>query len=100
MELAIDRQLARQADAELPPRDPYGRKYDARVDEVMEDTGLEVVNVKGISKPEARALMEYWAASGLLRAQVDETTVSEKWMTGGNGIIGEMERVGLLTLRL
>lgn len=100
MELAIDRQLARQADAELPPRDPYGRKYDARVDEVMEDAGLEVVNVKGISKPEARALMEYWAASGLLRAQVDETTVSEKWMTGGNGIIGEMERVGLLTLRL
>lgn len=100
MELAISRQLARQAGDELPPRDPYCRKYDPRVDEVMEDTGLQVVDVKGISKPEARALMEYWAASGLLRARVDETTVSEKWMTGGNGIIGEMERVGLLTLRV
>lgn len=101
MELAIARQLARQAgDEELPPRDPYCRKYDPRVDEVLEDTGLHVLDVKGISKPEARALMEYWAASGLLRAQVDETTVSEKWMTGGNGIIGEMERVGLLTLRV
>lgn len=103
MELAIARQLGRQAqvpEAELPPRDPYCRKYDARTDQVMEDTGLDVVNVRGIGKAEARALMEYWAASGLLRAQVDERTVSEKWMTGGNGIIGEMERAGLLSLRL
>lgn len=103
MELAIARQLARQAggdEAELPPRDPYCRAYDARVDAAMEDTGLEAVEVRGISKAEARALMEYWAASGLLRAEVDERTVSEKWMVGGNGIIGEMERAGLLTLRL
>lgn len=102
MELAIARQLARQARgaAELPAKDPYGRKYDARVDEAMEDTGIEVVNVKGINKAEARSLMEYWAASGMLRAKVDEGTVSEKWMTGGNGIIAEMERAGLLSLRL
>lgn len=101
MELAIARQLVRQAGAEdLPPRDPYSRKYDERVDQAMEDRGLHVVDVKGISKAEARALMEYWAASGLLRAKVDEKTVSEKWMTGGNGIIGEMERSGLLTLRV
>lgn len=103
MELAINRQLERQAqvpEEKLTPRDPYCRKYDERTDQVMENTGLEVVNVRGISKAEARALMEYWAASGLLRAQVNEKTVSEKWITGGNGIIGEMERAGLLTLRL
>lgn len=103
MEIAIARQAARQAgvaEAELPPRDPYCRKYDPRVDEVMENTGLEVVNVRGISKAEATALMEYWAASGLLRAQVNENTVCDKWMLGGNGIIGEMERAGLLSLRL
>ncbi|PSR82737.1 mitochondrial ribosomal protein [Coniella lustricola] len=102
MELAINRQLARQQgpEAEMPQRDPYGRKYDERVDAVMENTGIEVVNVQGISKAEARSLLEYWAASGMMRAQINETTVSEKWMTGGNGIIGEMERAGLTCLRI
>ncbi|KAK2611407.1 hypothetical protein N8I77_004746 [Diaporthe amygdali] len=103
MELAIERQLARQqgvAEADLPPRDPFSRKYDARTDEVMEGTGLRVLNVRAVSKPEARALMEYWAASGMLRAAVDEREVTDKWQTGGNGIIGEMERAGLLSLRI
>lgn len=103
MELAITRQLERQArvpEEELSPRDPYSRKYDERTDQALENIGLDIINVRGIGKAEARSLMEYWAASGLLRAQVDEKTVSEKWMTGGNGIIGEMERAGLLSLRL
>lgn len=103
MELAINRQLERQqgiSESELTPRDPYCRKYDEKTDQVLENRGLDVVNVRGINKAEARSLMEYWAASGLLRAQVDEKTVSEKWMTGGNGIIGEMEKAGLLSLRL
>ena len=40
--------------------------------------------------------MEYWAQSGVLRAQVDERTVTEKWSLAGNGIIGEIERGALL----
>lgn len=101
MELAVERQAARQRGAaELPARDPYGRGYDARTDEAMGAAGLEVLDVKGISKREARSLMEYWAASGMLRAAVDEKEVSEKWITGGNGIIGQMEKAGLLSLRL
>lgn len=108
MELAIARQAARQlgggaaaaGEVGLPPRDPYGKGYDARTDEAMEATGIEVLDVKGISKKEARSLMEYWAASGMLRAAVDEKEVSEKWITGGNGIIGQMEKAGLLSLRL
>lgn len=104
MELAINRQLARQqgaqAEEELPPRDPFSRLYDARTDGVMEGTGLEVLDVRAVTKAEARALMEYWAASGMLRATVDEREVTDKWQTGGNGIIGEMERAGLLSLRI
>lgn len=44
--------------------------------------------------------MEYWAASGMLRATINEREVTDKWQTGGNGIIGEMERAGLLSLRI
>lgn len=103
MELAVDRQLARQRgvpEEELPPRDPFSRRYDARTDEIMEGTGLQVLDVRAVTKAEARALMEYWAASGMLRAVVNEREVTDKWQTGGNGIIGEMERAGLLSLRL
>lgn len=105
MELAVERQLARQRGAPeegLPPRDPFGRLYDARTDEVMEggSPGLRVLDVRAVTKPEARALMEYWAASGMLRAVVNEREVTDKWQTGGNGIIGEMERAGLLSLRI
>lgn len=101
LEIAIARQLARQTEgAEVPPRDPYCRTYDERVDAAMDGTGIEVVDVQAITKAEARSLLEYWGASGLLRARVDEKVVSEKWMTGGNGVIAEMERAGLLSLRL
>ncbi|KAG8165146.1 hypothetical protein KVR01_005421 [Diaporthe batatas] len=103
MELALARQLARQRgapEAELPPRDPFGKRYDARTDAVMEGTGIQVLDVSAVTRAEARALMEYWAASGMLRARVDEREVTDKWQTGGNGIIGEMERAGLLSLRI
>lgn len=103
MELAVGRQLARQRgvpEAELPPRDPYCSRYDARTDEVMEGTGIQVLDVSAVNKAEARSLMEYWAASGMLRATVNEREVTDKWQTGGNGVIGEMERAGLLSLRI
>jgi small subunit ribosomal protein S29 len=44
--------------------------------------------------------MEYWAASGLLRAAVDEKKVVDVWSVGGNGVIGEMERTALMTMRI
>lgn len=102
LELAIQQHLARQMeDVEVPEPDPWCRTYDPRVDAVLaEDKGIEVVGVEPVTKPEARSLMEYWAASGLLRSRVDEKSVTEKWMTGGGGVIAEMERAGLLTLRL
>jgi small subunit ribosomal protein S29 len=103
MDLALSRQLARQRgvhEDELPMRDPFSTSYDPATDEVMEGTGLRVLDVRAVTRAEARALMEYWAASGMLRATVNEREVTDKWQTGGNGIIGEMERAGLLSLRL
>lgn len=79
-------------DAREAQRDPF-RRLDERVLSVFEKgNGVEVQRLKGVSKDEARALMEYWARSGLLRARVSEGFVGEKWALSGGGVVGELER--------
>ncbi|KAK4128932.1 mitochondrial ribosomal protein [Parathielavia appendiculata] len=110
MELALAQREAEQARAEaqangldpnaveVPQKDPFFRGYDDRVEAVLRS--VQVLRVRGVDKLEARALMEYWAASGMLRATVDEKTVTEKWTLAGSGVLGEMERAALLTMRI
>ncbi|KAK4217045.1 mitochondrial ribosomal death-associated protein 3-domain-containing protein [Rhypophila decipiens] len=98
LELALEQRLATQNGEEPPAKKPYFKGYDSRVEGAMKSA--QVLRIKGVSKLETRSLMEYWAASGLLRTTVDEVAVSEKWMLGGNGVLGEMERASLLTMRL
>lgn len=98
MELALDQREAERDGVEPPLRSQFAKNFDTRVDAAL--ATVQVLRVKGVTKAEARAVMEYWAASGLLRTAVDEPTVSEKWTVGGNGILGEMERVALRTMRL
>lgn len=74
---------------EIPEWDPY-RTIDARAMESLRN--VETLKVDGLSKDEARAVMEYYAASGMLRAVVDEKLVAEKWTMAGHGNIGELER--------
>ncbi|KAI0404834.1 mitochondrial ribosomal death-associated protein 3-domain-containing protein [Xylaria palmicola] len=97
MEKAIAQAAATQKGEAIPARDPYYRKYDERVFDSLR--GVKVLDVQGVSRPEARALMEYWAASGILRSRVDEKTVAEKWTLAGGGVLAEMERVVLDDLR-
>ncbi|KAI0102856.1 mitochondrial ribosomal death-associated protein 3-domain-containing protein [Nemania sp. FL0031] len=97
MEKAIAQASAAQKGEEIPARDPFFRKYDERVFEALR--GVKVLDVQGVSKTEARALMEYWAASGILRSRVDERNVSEKWTMAGGGVVAEMERVIMHDLR-
>ncbi|KAI1381975.1 mitochondrial ribosomal protein [Hypoxylon crocopeplum] len=97
MEKALEQAAAAQAGEPLPPRDPFFAKYDERVFDALK--GVKLLNVRGVSKKEARALMEYWAASGMLRLRIDEKNVSEKWTLAGCGILGEMERVALYDVR-
>ncbi|KAK3300830.1 mitochondrial ribosomal death-associated protein 3-domain-containing protein [Chaetomium fimeti] len=104
MELALAqreaeaRRGAGAAGVEVPQKDPFFRGYDDRVEAVLRS--VRVLRVAGVDKLEARALMEYWAASGMLRATVDEKTVTEKWTLAGSGVLGEMERAALLTMRI
>lgn len=90
MDHAITQQLARQAGEEDVPRwNPY-IKIDERVYNSMQN--MEVMDIKGITKEDARGILEYYAHSGVMRKQVDEKLVSERWTLAGSGIIGELEK--------
>ena len=87
-----------------PSADPYNPSpatpnpfysYDQRVMDIFEGPNggqVEVQRLPGLSKEEAKGLMEYWAKSGILRQDVDERLVGEKWSLSGGGIVGELER--------
>ena len=97
MELMIKQAEERQEKRPTTPKDPFEREYDSRSEEGMK--GVEVLRLRGLSKVEARGLMEYWAQSGVLRQRVDERSVAEKWALAGCGIVGEIER-GALQMRI
>ncbi|GAB0134822.1 hypothetical protein EsDP_00003177 [Epichloe bromicola] len=97
-ELVLSQLEAGQAGREIPKPDPYERKYDERVYDALKNS--HVLRVGGVSKDEARVLMEYWGASGMLRSVLNSRSVAEKWALGGHGIVGEMERVSLMTMRM
>lgn len=111
LELAVAQRLAEQAvakaaangdesssDIDVPQPEPYFRHYDERVAAALRT--VEVLKLKGLSKTETRSLLEYWAASGVLRERVDETAVTQSMMLSGNGVVGELERAYLLSLRV
>ncbi|TQV99416.1 hypothetical protein V2A60_004890 [Cordyceps javanica] len=89
---------AGQADRAVPTPDPYLRGYDDKVYDALKN--CHVLRLEGISKDEARALMEYWGASGLVRDVLSAELVAQKWALGGHGNIGEMERVVLQNLKM
>ncbi|KAL6868477.1 mitochondrial ribosomal death-associated protein 3 domain-containing protein [Trichoderma novae-zelandiae] len=97
-ELALSQLEAGQAGRPVPQPDPYERKYDDRVYDALKNS--TVMRLEGVSKDEARVLMEYWGASGMLRSVLDSRAVAEKWALAGHGIVGEMERASLMTMRV
>jgi small subunit ribosomal protein S29 len=97
MDKALEQAEAMQKGEPLPPRESFA-EYDERVFQSL--NGVKVFDVSSISKVEARSLLEYWAASGVLRLRIDERNVSERWTLAGNGNIGEMERASLFVVRL
>lgn len=83
----------------VPQWNPY-KNVDVRVMEALKDlnndkSDLDVIKVGGISKDEARSIMEYYAESGMLRHQVNDGFVNEKWSLAGMGNIGELEKASV-----
>lgn len=58
---------------------------------------VDVHKVSGLTKDEARSLMEYYARSGLMRAEVSNELVNSKWVVAGGGIVGELERATVMS---
>ena len=75
--------------------------YDKRVMGIFETPQgkIDVQRLHGLPKEEAKGLMEYWAKSGILKYDVDERLVGEKWSLSGGGIVGELER-GCVRMRI
>ncbi|KAI8935765.1 hypothetical protein NX059_007285 [Plenodomus lindquistii] len=83
----------------IPQWNPY-KNVDPRVMEALKDINnekadLDVIKVGGLSKDEARSIMEYYAESGMMRHQINDGLVSERWSLAGMGNIGELERASV-----
>ncbi|EME39658.1 hypothetical protein DOTSEDRAFT_75339 [Dothistroma septosporum NZE10] len=85
---ALQRKLSHLENLAVPGWDPY-TSYDKWVQEAMHSVGVQ--KVEGLSKEEARGVMEFYAHSGMLRSTVTDGLVSEKWTLAGGGIIGQIE---------
>ncbi|KAF2185034.1 hypothetical protein K469DRAFT_750548 [Zopfia rhizophila CBS 207.26] len=92
MEFSLEVAEKKRYGGEVPRWNPY-KHVDERVTSVLRD--VEVLKVGGLSKEEARCLLEYYAASGMVRGRVDEGYVGEKWSLAGMGNCGELERVAI-----
>lgn len=82
-----------ETSSEYPRPDPY-LKPDQRVLDLLNKKDIKLQELKGLSKGEARGLMEYFAQSGILREKVNDNWVGEKWSLAGGGVVGELERLG------
>ncbi|KAF1971420.1 hypothetical protein BU23DRAFT_536538 [Bimuria novae-zelandiae CBS 107.79] len=108
LDFSIEVAEARRVNPNNIPRwNPY-KNIDPRVMEAFKDlhsptaengaggvNAMDVIKVGGLSKDEARSIMEYYAESGMLRAKVDDGFVTEKWSLAGMGNIGELERASV-----
>ncbi|OBT48666.1 hypothetical protein VE00_00737 [Pseudogymnoascus sp. WSF 3629] len=92
MNLAFQNIREKAAGEQITAPSPWV-ETDGRVMESLKK--VDLMPLKGLTKAEARGLMEYWAASGVLRQAVDERTVTEKWALAGNGVVGEIAREAL-----
>lgn len=73
-------------------KSPYDR-IDERVLSTMRN--VDLMKVENLSRLEARTLLEYYARSGMLRANISDGFVTERWTLAGGGVVGELERASV-----
>ena len=81
-------------DEGFPMPEPY-RNIDQHVTNLIGAAEKpELVTLQGLSRGEAKGLLEYYARSGMMRESITEAIVGEKWSLSGGGVIGEMAKLG------
>lgn len=53
---------------------------------------VEVTRLRGLSKEDAKRIMEYWATSGMVRRKIEDGFVGGMWTVAGQGVVGELEK--------
>ncbi|KAI9752926.1 MAG: Peroxisome biosynthesis protein pex1 [Chaenotheca gracillima] len=86
---SADSAEATQVSLPFADPDPY-QPLDPRVLAAMEN--VPVTRVKGLDRSETRALLEYYASSGVMRERIDEAKIVKMRALSGGGLIGEIER--------
>lgn len=85
-------------DPAFPLHEPYMKNTDQRVGDLMQSIEYtQLTELKGLSRGESKGLLEYFARSGILREQVTDGQVAEKWSLSGGGIVGELCKLGSRT---
>jgi small subunit ribosomal protein S29 len=82
-------------DPAFPLHEPYMKQADQRVGDLVQNIEYtQLTELKGLSRGESKGLLEYFARSGILREQVTDGHVAEKWSLSGGGIVGELCKLG------
>jgi small subunit ribosomal protein S29 len=66
------------------------QRIDQRVMDIC--SNLDTLRLEGVSKEEAKSIIEYWAFNGLVRERIADSWVGEKWTLSGGGVLGELEK--------
>jgi small subunit ribosomal protein S29 len=91
-EFSIECNLQRMAGAptaNIPQRNPYKQTDERSLHALRE---IDVMDIQPMTRVEARAILEYYAASGMIQSAIDNNFVNDWWTLSGEGNIGELER--------
>jgi small subunit ribosomal protein S29 len=81
------------SDEQFPLPRPYQHLDPKPMSLLDPAANTQVINLDGVSKQEAAALMEYYVLSGILKENITSANVAEKWALSGRGNVGELCRL-------
>lgn len=81
-------------DPDFPLPKPYQKVEQRVLDLFHGGENTQVQELSGLTRLEAKGLLEYYARSGILKDTLTDIKISEKWTLSGGGIVGELTKFG------